>query len=161
MSRTVMRRSSSLSNGSSPILQRGAVLSLTRAHSRVTCTPYDPDDTDMTTKTHCRGPVSTRPRLAYNSSQYATESIKQVHVLLPTQLSSRTFIEMGPPAAPSAGVPQHGRGNGGYTIYGSAHQAHQGAPPTTHHHYHQTLPTHSAPAQAGKPVAGRRSQPGH
>jgi len=124
---------------------------------------YDPDDTNMTTKTHCRRPVSTRPRLAYNSSlQHATESIKQVHVLLPTQPSSRTFIQMGPPAAPSAGVPQHGRGNGGYTIYGSAHQARQGAPlPTTPQQYHQTLPTHSAPAQAGKPIVGRRSQPGH
>lgn len=80
---------------------------------------------------------------------------------------SRTF-PMGPPATPSAGMPQYGRSNGGYTVYGGAHQGRQGVQPrplpqiNAYYHSHgQNSPIYAVSAQPGRPVAVRRYRPGH
>jgi hypothetical protein len=81
MSRTAMRRSTRSSNGSSSVMQRGAVTPLTRTATgprtstskigRVSCTRYNPDDTEdaLPSVGLCQ-----LDRLAYNSSmQHATD----------------------------------------------------------------------------------------
>jgi hypothetical protein len=83
---------------------------------------------------------------------------------------SRSNFFMGPPTTPSAGMRQHGRGNGngGYTIYGSAHQARQGVPPPPlppmnpyYHSQGQNSPIYTISARPGRPIATRRYRPGH
>ena len=67
MSRTAMRRSTRSSNSSSSVMQRGAVTPLTRTQRHSTG-KIGRVDSNMTTKTHYRGPVST----AYNSNMQHT-----------------------------------------------------------------------------------------
>jgi hypothetical protein len=67
-------------------------------------------------------------------------------------------------------MPQHGRSNGGYTVYGGAHQGRQGVHPHPLPQMNPYYPSHgqnshvyavSAQPGLGKPVAVRRYRPGH
>ncbi|KAI0279948.1 hypothetical protein BGY98DRAFT_932950 [Russula aff. rugulosa BPL654] len=85
----------------------------------------------------------------------------------PSSSSCRTF-HMGPPATPSAGMPQHGKSNGGYTVYGGVHQGRQAIQPQPlpqinpyYHSHGQNSPVYAVSAQSGRSVVVRRYRPGH
>ena len=108
---------------------------------------------------------------------HVSSQSKSTHVFLfNARIPHLSFelLRMGPPTTPSAGMPkgmpQHGRGNGngGYTVYGSAHQARQGVHPPPlppmnpyYHSQGQTSPIYAISARPGRPIATRRYRPGH
>jgi hypothetical protein len=152
-----------------------------KAESRSVQTRYD-TDSDMTviplaywsyvmmTRTH--GPYTLCSDLHLMAMQaHRVNQIKDLFLFnartRPSSSFCRTFY-MGPPATPSAGMPQHGKSNGGYTVYGGVRQGRQAVQPQPlpqinpyYHSHGQNSPVYAVSAQSGRPVVVRRYRPGH